>query len=122
MYSEKVFDHFMSPRNAGYMTDADGIGRIGEPDCGDNCMIFIKVRNEVISEISFLIFGCGAAVASGSMTTVLAKGKRLQEALEITEQNIIDALDGLPENKLHCSNLGVAALRAAIQNYIAKQE
>ncbi|MEN6565932.1 MAG: iron-sulfur cluster assembly scaffold protein [Veillonellales bacterium] len=121
MYSEKVFEHFMSPQNTGYMTDADGIGRIGEPGCGDNCMIFIKVREEIIYDISFLIFGCGAAVASGSMTTVLAKGKTLQAALKITEQNIIDALDGLPEAKQHCSNLGVAALRAAIQNYLSKQ-
>lgn len=84
-------------------------------------MIFIKVREGIIYDISFLIFGCGAAVASGSMTTVLAKGKTLQAALTITEQNIIDALDGLPEAKQHCSNLGVAALRSAIQNYLSKQ-
>ncbi len=79
------------------MPDADGIGTIGEPDCGDHCMMFIKVREEIIHEISFLIFGCDAAVASGSMTTVLAKGKSIKEALELTEQDIINALDGLPE-------------------------
>ncbi|CUH95345.1 hypothetical protein P22_1415 [Propionispora sp. 2/2-37] len=121
MYSEKVIEHFLSPQNAWYMPDADGVGRIGEPGCGDNCMIFIKVREGIIHDISFLIFGCGAAIASGSMTTVLAKGKTLQAALEITEQDIIDALDGLPEAKQHCSNLGTAALRAAIQDYLIKQ-
>ncbi|MCC5466307.1 iron-sulfur cluster assembly scaffold protein [Pelosinus baikalensis] len=121
MYSDTVIDHFMSPRNAWQMPDADGIGTIGEPDCGDHCMMFIKIREEIIHEISFLIFGCGAAVASGSMTTVLAKGKSIKEALELTEQDIINALDGLPEGKQHCSNLGVAALQAAIKDYLAKQ-
>lgn len=121
MYSEKVIEHFMSPQNAWYMPDADGVGKIGEPGCGDNCMIFIKVRDGIIQDISFLIFGCGAAIASGSMTTVLAKGKTLQAALKITEQDIIDALDGLPEMKQHCSNLGAAALHAAIQDYLIKQ-
>lgn len=121
MYSEKVIEHFMSPQNAWYMPDADGVGKIGEPGCGDNCMIFIKVRDGIIQDISFLIFGCGAAIASGSMTTVLAKGKTLQAALKITEQDIIDALDGLPETKQHCSNLGAAALHAAIQDYLIKQ-
>lgn len=121
MYSEKVIEHFMSPQNAWYMPDADGVGKIGEPGCGDNCMIFIKVRDGIIQDISFLIFGCGAAIASGSITTVLAKGKTLQAALKITEQDIIDALDGLPEMKQHCSNLGAAALHAAIQDYLIKQ-
>lgn len=121
MYSEKVIEHFMSPQNAWYMPDADGVGRTGEPGCGDNCMIFIKVREGIIHDISFLIFGCGAAIASGSMTTVLAKGKTIQAALKITEQDIIDALDSLPEAKQHCSNLGVAALRAAIRDYLSKQ-
>ncbi|HML34911.1 iron-sulfur cluster assembly scaffold protein [Sporomusa sphaeroides] len=121
MYSEKVIEHFLAPQNAWYMPDADGVGRIGEPGCGDNCMIFIKVREGIIHDISFLIFGCGAAIASGSMTTVLAKGKTIQAALKITEQDIIDALDGLPEAKQHCSNLGAAALQAAIQDYLIKQ-
>jgi nitrogen fixation NifU-like protein len=121
MYSEKVIEHFLSPQNAWYMPNADGVGRIGEPGCGDNCMIFIKVREGIIHDISFLIFGCGAAIASGSMTTVLAKGKTLQAALKITDQDIIDALDGLPEVKQHCSNLGTAALHAAIQDYLTNQ-
>ena len=122
MYSEKVIEHFTSPKNVGRMLDADGVGTIGEPDCGDNCMIFIKVRDEIIHDISFLIFGCGAAIASGSITTVLAKGKSLQEALQITEEDILHALDGLPEAKEHCSNLGAAALHAAIHDYLLKQE
>jgi len=121
MYSDKVLDHSTSPRNARHMPDADGIGSIGEPGCGDHCMIFIKVRQEIIQDISFLIFGCGAAIASASMTTELAKGKRIIEALEIMDQDIIDALDGLPEAKQHCSNLGVAALQAAIKDYLIKQ-
>jgi nitrogen fixation protein NifU and related proteins len=122
MYSETVMEHFTSPQNVGHMPDADGMGTIGEPGCGDNCVIFIKVREETIHDIRFLIFGCGAAIACGSMTTVLAKGKTIQAALKITEQNIIDALDGLPEAKQHCSNLGVAALRAAIHNYWVTQK
>lgn len=121
MYSDKVLDHFTSPRNARHMPDADGIGTIGEPDCGDHCMIFIKVREEMIHDISFLIFGCGAAIASASVTTELAKGKTIIEALQITEQDIIEALDGLPEMKQHCSNLGVASLQAAIKDYLVKQ-
>lgn len=121
MYSEKVFKHFLSPQNTWYMPDADGVGRIGKPGCGDNCVIFIKVREDTIRDICFLIFGCGAAIACGSMTTVLAKGKTIRAALKITEQDIIDALDGLPEAKQHCSKLGVAALRAGIQDYWVKQ-
>lgn len=121
MYSDKVIEHFMSPHNAWYMPGADGVGTTGEPGCGDNCMIFIKVQNEIIHDISFLIFGCGAAIASGSITTVLAKGKSIKTALQITEQNVIDELDGLPEAKQHCSNLGVAALQAAIKDYLVKQ-
>lgn len=122
MYSEKVIEHFMSPRNAGRIQDPDGVGMIGEPGCGDQCTIFIKVRDEIICDISFLIFGCCAAIASGSITTVLAKGKTLQEALQITEQDILNALDGLPEEKQHCSNLGAATLHAAINDYLSKQE
>ena len=121
MYSEKVIEHFISPKNTGRMLDADGIGVIGEPGCGDHCMIFIKVREERIHDISFLMFGCGAAIASGSITTVLAKGKTLQEALQITEQDILDTLGGLPEAKEHCSNLGAVALHAAIHDYLEKQ-
>lgn len=122
MYSDKVIEHFMSPYNVGTMPQADGIGEIGDPDCGDHCQMFIKVQQDCIQEISFLIFGCAAAVACGSMTTVLAKGKSIQDALRIMEQDVVDALEGLPEAKQHCSNLGVAALRKAIENYFFKQE
>lgn len=121
MYSDKVIEHFMSPHNAFYMPDADGVGTIGEPGCGDNCMIFIKVQNGFIHDISFLVFGCGPAIASGSMTTLLAKGKSIEVAMRITEQHVIDALGGLPEQKQHCSNLGVVALQAAIADFQKKR-
>ncbi|MEG6584860.1 iron-sulfur cluster assembly scaffold protein [Dendrosporobacter sp. 1207_IL3150] len=121
MYSQKVIEHFTSPRNVGRMQDADGIGNIGEPDCGDNCQVFIKVRDERIMDVSFLIFGCAAAIASGSATTVIAKGKTIEEALKITDQDILNELDGLPVLKQHCSNLGAAALHAAVSDYLVKQ-
>ncbi len=121
MYSEKVIEHFMCPRNTGSMPEADGEGTVGDPKCGDSLNIYIKVSDNVIQDISFLVFGCTASVATSSMTTVLAKGKTIDEAMRITEQDIIDALDGLPEEKKHCSNLGVSALKRAIQNYIERQ-
>ncbi|OPZ85597.1 MAG: NifU-like protein [Firmicutes bacterium ADurb.Bin419] len=122
MYTEKVLDHFMSPRNTGSMPDADAEGTMGDPKCGDSLNIYIKVNNDVIEDISFLAFGCAASIATSSMTTELVKGKTLEEALKITEQDVIDALDGLPEEKKHCSNLGVSALKKAIQNYMEKLE
>ncbi len=103
------------------MPEADGEGTVGDPKCGDSLNIYIKVSDNVIQDISFLVFGCTASVATSSMTTVLAKGKTIDEAMRITEQDIIDALDGLPEEKKHCSNLGVSALKRAIQNYIERQ-
>ena len=117
MYSDKVIEHFMSPRNVGSIVDADGVGKFGDPNCGDSLTIYIKVKDNVIDDISFLVFGCTASVATSSMTTVLAKGKTLEEAMQIKEEDIVEALDGLPEAKLHCSNLGVKALRAAIEDY-----
>lgn len=122
MYSDKVIEHFMTPRNVGTMADADGKGTFGDPGCGDSLTIYIKVKDNVIEDISFLVFGCTASVATSSMTTVLAKGKTIEEALEIQEGDIVEALDGLPENKLHCSNLGVQALRSAIKDYLSKKE
>jgi len=122
MYSNKVIEHFMTPRNVGTMAEADGKGTFGDPGCGDSLTIYIKVKDEVIEDISFLVFGCTASVATSSMTTVLAKGKTIEEALEIQEEDIVEALDGLPENKLHCSNLGVQALRSAIKDYLNKKE
>ncbi len=120
MYSNKVIEHFMTPRNVGSMVDADGEGSYGDPNCGDSLNIYIKVKDNVIEDISFLVFGCTASVATSSMTTVLAKGRTIEEALKIEEEDIVDALDGLPENKLHCSNLGVQALRSAINDYLGK--
>ena len=102
------------------MPDADGIGSCGDPSCGDSLTLYIKVKDNVITDISFLVFGCVAAIASSSMTTELAKGKTLEEALRITDNDIADALDGLPENKIHCSVLGATALKNAIENYFAQ--
>lgn len=112
----------MSPQNTGSMPDADGEGTIGDPECGDTLNIYIKVRDGIIEDISFLVFGCTASIATSSMTTVLAKGKTLEKAMEISEQDVVDALEGLPEEKKHCSNFGVSALKKAIQNYMEKQE
>jgi nitrogen fixation NifU-like protein len=122
MYSEKVFEHFMCPQNVGSMPDCDGEGVVGDPNCGDSLTVYIKVENGVIEKISFLVFGCVASIATSSMMTVLAKGKRLEDALRITEQDIIDALNDLPEDKKHCSNLGVKGLKAAIQSYLENVE
>lgn len=119
-YTDKVIEHFMCPVNAGSMPDADAEGSCGDPDCGDSLTIYIKVKNNIIENISFLVFGCAAAIATSSMTTVLAKGKALEEALKLTDADITQALGGLPENKLHCSVLGAAALKSAIENYYRK--
>ena len=107
----------MSPRNAHTMPDADAEGTVGDPSCGDCLVMYLKVKDERIEDISYLVFGCCGAIATSSMTSELAKGKTLDEALNITEDDVVDALDGLPESKIHCSLLGVGALRAAIQNY-----
>ncbi|EGW40171.1 iron-sulfur cluster scaffold-like protein [Desulfosporosinus sp. OT] len=120
IYSETVMEHFKNPQNAYSMPDANAQGIYGDPSCGDALIIFLKVQNNIIQEVSYLVFGCCAAIATSSMTSVLAKGKSLDEALSITEEDIIKALDGLPETKAHCSNLGVSALRNAITNYNEK--
>ncbi|WP_042339392.1 iron-sulfur cluster assembly scaffold protein [Desulfosporosinus youngiae] len=122
MYSEKVIEHFMCPQNAYSMPDADAEGSFGDPSCGDALTIFIKVQDDFIKEISYLVFGCCASIATSSMTSVLAKGKSLDNALKITEEDVIKALDGLPDTKVHCSNLGVSALRNAVANYYEKQK
>jgi len=116
-YSIKVIEHFMSPRNVGSMIDPHGEGSFGDLKCGDSLTIYIKVKDNIITDISFLVFGCTASIATSSMITEMAKGKSIEAAMEITEKQLIDALDGLPENKIHCSVLGVKALRAAINNY-----
>ncbi|NLJ78812.1 MAG: iron-sulfur cluster assembly scaffold protein [Tissierellia bacterium] len=120
-YSDKVIEHFMSPQNVGSMVDYDGKGEYGDTRCGDSLTIYIKVDDGVIEDISFLIFGCTASIATSSMITSLAKGKSIEEALQIKERDIIDALDGLPKNKIHCSVLGVKALRNAIDDYLNKR-
>lgn len=120
MYSDKVLDHFRNPRNIGEMPDADSIGKVGNPICGDVMWIYIKVRNNAIADISFQTFGCGAAIATSSMLTQMAKGKTLEEAEKITRQNVAEALDGLPTPKNHCSNLAAEGLHEAIRHYREK--
>ena len=122
MYSEKVMEHFRNPRNMGEIPDADGTGTVGNPVCGDMMTIYIKVRDKRIDDIKFKTFGCGAAIATSSMITELAKGKTLEEAMKITRANVANALDGLPPIKMHCSNLAADALRAAIEDYYKKQK
>jgi nitrogen fixation NifU-like protein len=116
-FNENVIDHFMSPRNAGTIPDADAIGSSGDPNCGDSLTLYLKIKDDKIEDIRFLVFGCVAAIATSSMTTVLAKGKTLEEASRLTDEDITNALGGLPEHKLHCSVLGADALENAIQNY-----
>ncbi len=121
MYSEKVMDHFRNPRNVGELAQADGVGEVGNARCGDIMKLWIKVEEGVITDIRFKTFGCGAAIATYSMITEMAKGKTLAEAEEITNRAIAEALDGLPPLKLHCSNLAADALREAIADYRRKQ-
>ena len=117
MYSKKVMDHFMHPRNVGEIKDADGIGEVGNPVCGDLMSFYIKVENNRIKDVKFKTFGCGAAIAVSSMVSELAKGKTIEEAMKITNKMVVGELDGLPSQKLHCSNLGADALHKAIENY-----
>lgn len=118
----KVIEHFMSPRNVGSLKEPDGEGTYGDLKCGDSLTIYIKVKDNIIYDIGFLVFGCTASIATSSMITEMAKGKTIEEALAITEKELIDALDGLPQSKLHCSVLGVKGLRSAIDNYNYKEK
>ena len=120
MYSEKVLDHFKNPRNVGELEDADAEGTVGNPVCGDMMTMYIKVKDDRIEDVKFKTFGCGAAIATSSMTTELAKGKTLDEALKISRKDVADALDGLPLVKMHCSNLAADALHEAIKSYKEK--
>ena len=122
MYSEKVMEHFRNPHNMGEIPDADGIGTVGNPVCGDLMSIYIKVKDNRLEDIKFKTFGCGAAIATSSMITELAKGKTLEEAMKITRGNVADSLGGLPPVKMHCSNLAADGLHAAIQDYLKKRE
>jgi len=116
-YSEKVLEHYQNPRNVGKFEDADGMGVVGNPVCGDMMMITIKVRDDRIEDIRFKTFGCGAAIATTSMVTELVKGQTLEEALQITNHDVAEALDGLPPIKMHCSLLAEEAIKAAIEDY-----
>lgn len=120
MYSDRVMEHFMNPRNVGEIEDADGVGTVGNPKCGDIMKIYLKVEDNVIKDAKFKTFGCGAAVASSSMATELIKGKTLDEAWNVTNRSVVEALEGLPPVKVHCSVLAEEAIHAAINDYRVK--
>ncbi|HID62952.1 MAG TPA: Fe-S cluster assembly scaffold protein NifU [Anaerolineae bacterium] len=121
-YSELVIEHFQNPRNVGVIEDADGVGKMGSPVCGDLMEIYIKVNNSHIADIKFRTFGCGAAIASGSMASEMIKGKTLAEAEALTDEDVARALGGLPEKKMHCSNLAASTLHKAIEDYRHKHD
>ena len=121
MYNDKVMDHFSNPRNVGEINDASGVGEVGNAKCGDIMRIYLQVENDIITDVKFKTFGCGAAIATSSMVTEMVKGKTLNEALEISNQAVAEALGGLPPAKMHCSNLAADALHEAIKDYIAKK-
>lgn len=120
-YSEKVMDHFANPRNVGEMENADGIGEVGNPKCGDIMKMYIKVDDDVITDVSFKTFGCGAAIATSSMATELVKGHTIEEALQLTNKAVMEALDGLPPVKVHCSVLAEQAIKAAVSDYYERK-
>jgi nitrogen fixation NifU-like protein len=122
MYSEKVMKHFKNPQNMGEIPDADGVGSVGNPTCGDLMTMYIKVKDNRIEDVKFKTYGCGAAIATSSMTTELAKGKTIDEAMQISRASVADSLGGLPPVKMHCSNLAADALHAAIEDYQKKQK
>ena len=120
LYSEKVMDHFLNPRNVGVLEDADGVGEVGNAKCGDIMKIYLKIDNDVISDVKFETFGCGSAIASSSMATEMIKGKPVSEALQLTNKAVAEALDGLPAHKLHCSVLAEEAIKSALKDYYDK--
>jgi len=121
-YTEKVIQTFMNPKNVGKIDDADGMGKVGNPQCGDIMQIFIKVKDNIITDIKFLTLGCAAAIATSSITTEMVKGKTIDEALKITNKDVMSALGGLPPEKLHCSILAEQGIHAAIEDYLNKQK
>jgi len=121
MYSDKVIDHFRNPRNVGYFEDADGVGQIGDPECGDYLFLFLRIRENRITEARFLCRGCPAAIACASVTTELVTGKHVDDAWMVSDEAIVEALDGLPEDKQHCSNLGATTLHAALFDYFGRR-
>ena len=120
MYTEQVMDHFMNPRNMGEIADADGIGEVGNAKCGDIMKIYLKIEDDIIEDVKFETFGCGSAIASSSMATELIKGKKLSEALSLTNKAVVEALDGLPPQKIHCSVLAEEAIKLALKDYYDK--
>jgi len=121
MYTDKVMEHFLHPRNVGTIPDADGVGEVGNPVCGDMMTFYIKVKDGRLEDVKFQTFGCGAAIAVSSLVSEMARGKTLEEAMKITNQQVAEELGGLPPHKMHCSNLGADALHKAIENYLQKQ-
>ena len=121
MYSEKVMDHFANPRNVGEIENADGIGEVGNPKCGDIMKMYLKIKDGIIVDVKFKTFGCGAAVATSSMATELVKGKSIEDALKVTNKAVMEALDGLPPVKVHCSVLAEQAIKAALADYYTKK-
>ena len=120
LYSEKVMDHFMHPRNVGTIDGADGVGEVGNAKCGDIMKIYLKIENDIIEDVKFETFGCGSAIASSSMATEMIKGKSIHEALELTNKAVAEALDGLPAHKMHCSVLAEEAVKSAVKDYYDK--
>ena len=120
LYSEKVMDHFRNPRNVGVIEDADAVGEVGNAKCGDIMKMYLKIDDDIVSDVKFETFGCGSAIASSSMATELIKGKPLSEAAQLTNQAVTEALDGLPAHKIHCSVLAQEAIQAALDDYYAK--
>ena len=120
LYSEKVMDHFMNPRNVGTLDDANGVGEVGNAKCGDIMKIYLKIENEIIEDVKFETFGCGSAIASSSMATEMIKGKSIHEALALTNKAVAEALDGLPAHKMHCSVLAEEAIKNALKDYFEK--
>ena len=120
LYSEKVMDHFMNPRNVGVIEDASGVGQVGNAKCGDIMKIYLKIENDIIEDVKFETFGCGSAIASSSMATEMIKGKSIQDALALTNKAVCEALDGLPAQKVHCSVLAEEAIKSALKDYYDK--
>ena len=121
LYSDKVMDHFRNPRNVGVIENADGVGEVGNAKCGDIMKIYLKIENDIIEDAKFETFGCGSAIASSSMATELIKGKSLSEAMQLTNKAVVEALEGLPPQKIHCSVLAEEAIKGAIEDYYSRQ-
>ena len=122
LYSEKVMDHFRTPRNVGVIENADGVGEVGNAKCGDIMKIYLKIENDIIEDVKFETFGCGSAIASSSMATELIKGKSLAEAMQLSNKAVVEALEGLPPQKIHCSVLAEEAIKGAIEDYYTKRK